>query len=125
MLVPGCNMGCTSPTAQDPLLPIPVADVQVKHLEEEKLQKGTTLENSSFFQNTPRKTSGPSVDDLLPQIVRLWHELHVPLLARSQFLVAHKHREVFFFLAEHAHLLELQKYDSLSTTSIVDSQASA
>lgn len=83
--------------------------MQVKHTEAEKQELSAALENSAFSPKTPNKKVEPFVEDLLPQIVRLWHELHVPLLARSQFLVVHKHKEVFFFMAEHAHLLELQK----------------
>ena len=51
----------------------------------------------------------PRVDELLPAIVRLWVALHVPLLGRSQFLIAHEGKEVFYYMAEHAHLLELQR----------------
>jgi hypothetical protein len=54
----------------------------------------------------------PSAGELLPDIVRLWHEMHVPLLGRSQFLVAHApHADAapYYYMAEHAHLQELQQ----------------
>ena len=51
----------------------------------------------------------PSVGTLLPDIIELWHATAAPLLARAQFLVAHQGKEAFYYMAEHAHLLELQR----------------
>jgi hypothetical protein len=51
----------------------------------------------------------PSVRDLLPAILGLWHDLHIPLLTRSQFYIAHKCKDIFYYMAEHGHLLDLQR----------------
>lgn len=58
----------------------------------------------------------PSVQTLLPSILALWHELHVPLLTRSQFLIAHQAKDVFYFMAEQGHLLDLQRCASRQLT---------
>ena len=84
-----------------------VLTAQVRQLEADKLRSSATFAPSSHAATPPPPLPAP--DALLPDIVRLWHELHVPLLARSQFLVAHAGREPYFFSAEHEHLLELQR----------------
>lgn len=51
----------------------------------------------------------PTAEELMPKILTLWHQLNIPLIERSQFLVAHTGKGVYHFLAEHDHLLELQR----------------
>lgn len=84
---------------------------QVRQLEADKLRTSAAWAPSSHGATPAPPSPLPSPEALLPDIVRLWHELHVPLLARSQFLVAHDGREPYFFAAEHEHLLELQRCD--------------
>jgi hypothetical protein len=59
--------------------------------------------------SVPPLKQDPSAEELLPKIVRLWHELNIPMLARSQFLLAHEGKQSFFYQAELAHLEELQQ----------------
>lgn len=57
----------------------------------------------------PPVKQDPSAAELLPEIVRLWYELNIPMLGRSQFLLAHEGKPSFFYQAELAHLKELQQ----------------
>ena len=50
----------------------------------------------------------PTATFFLPKIVKLWRELHVPLLHRSQFLIAFRGRETFYYEAEHRRLTWLK-----------------
>ena len=50
----------------------------------------------------------PTANFFLPKIVRMWRELRVPLLHRSQFLLAFRGRETFYFEAEHRRLTWLR-----------------
>lgn len=47
--------------------------------------------------------------ELLVDIVELWDRLHVPLLHRSRFVVAHRGLAPFFFQTELAHLQDLDR----------------
>jgi hypothetical protein len=46
----------------------------------------------------------PTPAFFLPKIIQLWREMRVPLLHRSQFLLAFRGRETFYFEAEHRRL---------------------
>lgn len=45
---------------------------------------------------------------LLPRIVQLWEDLHVPLVHRSRFYLAFKGCETFYYEAEHRRLIHQQ-----------------
>lgn len=64
------------------------------------------------FMDTMHSSWGrqPSVDELLSNIVKLWNEMHVPLLVRSQFWLTHQGKDVFYYMAEEGHLLDEQRY---------------
>jgi hypothetical protein len=51
----------------------------------------------------------PTASFFLPKIVRLWHQLRVPLRHRSQFLLAFRGRETFYFEAEYRRLAWLKE----------------
>ena len=51
----------------------------------------------------------PTASFFLPKIVRLWHQLRVPLRHRSQFLLAFRGRETFYFEAEYRRLSWLKE----------------
>ncbi|KAL0046102.1 hypothetical protein WJX82_002585 [Trebouxia sp. C0006] len=55
-----------------------------------------------------------SVETLLPRIVQLWEDLHVPLVHRSRFYLAFKGRETFYYEAEHRRLIHQQTQMGLS-----------
>jgi hypothetical protein len=40
-------------------------------------------------------------DTLLPRIIELWHELHVPLAYRSRFYLTFRTKELFYSELEH------------------------
>lgn len=44
--------------------------------------------------------SNPTTDTLMPQIIRLWEELYVPLAYRSRFYLAFRGRELFYYEVE-------------------------
>ena len=48
------------------------------------------------------------VQTLLPRIVQLWQDLHVPLVHRSRFYLAFRGRETFYYEAEHRRLIHQQ-----------------
>lgn len=84
--------------------------MQLRH---ERMSKAddTNLQDRSFM-DTMHSSWGrqPSVDELLSNIVKLWNEMHVPLLTRSQFWLTHQGKDVFYYMAEEGHLLDEQRY---------------
>lgn len=46
----------------------------------------------------------PQEENILPRIMRLWEDLHVPLIHRSRFVLAFRGKETFYFEAEHRRL---------------------
>jgi hypothetical protein len=67
----------------------------------------TNLEDLSFM-DTMHSSWGrqPSIGELIDSITQLWHEMHTPLLTRSQFWLTHQGKDVFYYLAEQGHLLD-------------------
>ncbi|GMH45810.1 hypothetical protein BSKO_13773 [Bryopsis sp. KO-2023] len=47
----------------------------------------------------------PTVETLLPKIVKLWSELYIPLSRRSRFLMLFRGREIFYYEMEHRRLV--------------------
>lgn len=64
---------------------------------------------SPELQQQPAEAAGPSAVELLADIVQLWEQLHLPLLHRSKFVIAHAGRAPCFFEAEKAHLEALEQ----------------
>ncbi|CAG9462974.1 unnamed protein product [Pedinophyceae sp. YPF-701] len=46
----------------------------------------------------------PSAATLMPRILRLWEELHTPLVHRSRFVLGFRGKETFYFEVEHRRL---------------------
>ena len=90
---------------------LPLAGTQVAALEAEgrDASKATPARTLADLSAADPWAALPTAAELLPEIVRLWAALHVPLLARSQFLIGHAGREPYYYMAEHAHLAELQR----------------
>ena len=59
---------------------------------------------SRLSRQTDSWAGMPSASFFLPKIVRLWHQLRVPLQHRSRFLLAFRGRETFYFEAEYRRL---------------------
>ena len=81
--------------------------------ERESLRRGSETRLVSVSGRSPDALADswagpPTANFFLPKIVRMWRELRVPLLHRSQFLLAFRGRETFYFEAEHRRLTWLK-----------------
>jgi len=86
------------------------ASDRARRLEEERLRKEQAA--CEPLAGNPWETPAdddtwaaePTERNLMPRIMRLWDDLHVPLVHRARFVLSFRGRETFYFEGEHRRL---------------------